>query len=173
MKLAYFISSLPALAPGRIPQIGMDDFQSAARGWITGDEYAVLDVVVSGEIKPGMHPFVDAWIGRETAFRNAIARHRAALLKVDPSEHLRKQEILDLSMDKAVIDAYLRSSPDEREIELDRYRWKMLDDISGFNPFQMSGLLAYAMKLRMGWRWARMQDARGREKLDVLIEATV
>ena len=82
---------------------------------------------------------------------------------------LREHGEFDAGTEKIVVNTFTRHTPIEREMELDRFRWKIVDEVAGHDPFQLSGLLAYALKLRLAERWAQMDETRGRAKLEELL----
>ena len=53
---------------------------------------------------------------------------------------------------------------------LDAVRWKAADDIAQQDARGLGAVVAFAAKLTLVARWAQMDDAAGRAKLDGLVE---
>ena len=67
---------------------------------------------------------------------------------------------------KVVADAFARATPLERERALDRFRWRVIEELQGYDPFAFSGIMAYALKLRIAARWGAMDEEQGRSIAD-------
>ena len=65
-----------------------------------------------------------------------------------------------------VTDALARPTPLERTVELDRCRWHVAEDLARRDPFGISAVLAFAVKLRIAQRWAAMSDETGRARVE-------
>jgi hypothetical protein len=103
------------------------------------------------------------WRERETQLRNAVARARANRAKRDAAPFLRPTAQHDTGIEKAVADAFAKDTPREREWALDQFRWRMLEELAGFNPFAGRAMLAYGLRLKLVERWAAMAEPRGEE----------
>ncbi|OGH56233.1 MAG: hypothetical protein A3G34_05990 [Candidatus Lindowbacteria bacterium RIFCSPLOWO2_12_FULL_62_27] len=171
-KYFYLMSSLPTLSLDTPPPLTTDQFRLQCKTWLTPLEWAAVEEVLTFNESRSANPFLLRWRDREIQLRNAIARQRAARLGVDPEPHLREHGAYDASTDKSIINAFARPTPIEREMELDRLRWRIVDETAGFDPYQLSGLLAYALKIRLSRRWAKMDEGRGRAALEELIQRT-
>jgi len=60
-----------------------------------------------------------------------------------------------------VSDALLRTNPLEREHELDKARFWLVDELSGVGGFTMAHVYAYAIKLMICERWSRLSPEAG------------
>ena len=169
MRYYYLIASLPTLTLGRVPAIGEAAFRARCREHLTAaDGAAVEDVFATGGAHSD-HPFVAAWRERDTRVRNAVARARALRLGRDAAPHLRPEREFDAYTPRAVAEAFARPSPAERELELDRYRWQVIDELAGTAVFTSEIVLAYALKLRLTERWRKLDDAAGRRTVEAYV----
>lgn len=170
MAYSYLLASLPVLTLERAPAIGEAAFRAGCASQLAAhDAAAVEDVFVSGG-QESRHPFLEAWRERETRLRNAVARARAARLGQDPAPHLRPERGFDVSTLEAVAAAFKRATPAEREFDLDRFRWRVLDELAGPAGFTAGQVLAYALKLRLALRWSVRDEAAGRQVMEAAVE---
>ena len=70
-------------------------------------------------------------------------------------------------------DAYAKRDPLRRERALDRCRWRLLEDIAFEDPYGLSGVLSFAVKLHIAARWAALEDEEGRKRVQGLIEESL
>jgi hypothetical protein len=126
---------------------------------------AVLDDSTAAE----RHPFGARWRRADLGLRATVARARAARLKCDvPAEAIAAP--WDAPAERAVTDAFNRPTPADREMALDRHRWSVLEELAGFDAFDASAMIAYGMKLKIAERWARMDAAKGMDRIDRLCD---
>ncbi|MCX7819889.1 MAG: DUF2764 domain-containing protein [Kiritimatiellae bacterium] len=171
MKYAYFAASLPALVFNSPPPMSVEQFRAAAARLLTPADRATLDALLEGA--PSEHPFVAEWRARDTQLRNAVARARAAAAGIEARPFLHEHTGWDVALERSVMDAMGRPTPLERELELDRCRWHLAEDLARFRPFDLEGVLAYALKLRILERWSRMDADAGRRRLSEWVERAV
>ena len=166
MNYYYLIASLPMLVPGRAPSLTEPEFLAVCRDQLTLADFEVLAGFLASGAGTDRHPFLHAWSERETRLRNAVARTRAARKGVEAGACLRPVAGFDVYTERAVEEAFARSSPAEREAELDRYRWRVADELAGLDPFAFAALLAYAVKRRLAERWSRLEAETGRKRME-------
>ncbi len=170
MNYYYLIASLPGLALEAPAPFSLDQFEALGHIHLSPPDQAVLGAVLHPDpTQPPAHPFCAAWRDCETRLRNAIAKVRAARRNADPTPYLQSVPGIDLSLEKNVSDAFARSQPAERELDLDRIRWHSADALAGFDPFAFDVLLAYAVKLGLVLRWQNLTEPRGRERVERLL----
>ncbi len=170
MNYYYLVAGLPTLALGEPPPRAAADFLPACAHLVGPAELEELRRALEGRTEEGVTDFLRQWTRTETQLRNAAARVRAGRLSVEPGAHLQEHAGWDTYVEKAVVDAYAKPNPLERELALDHFRWKMLEEMVLMEPFGLGALLAYAIRLRMAMRWAGMQEETGREKLEKTLE---
>ena len=166
MNYYFLVASLPMLAFGSPPPLAEPAFLERCREQLTPDDWAVLTAVWERDGEGATHPFVTAWRDRETQLRNAVARQRGARIGRDPQPYLRPAAGLDMRLAARVVDAFARPTPLDREMDIDRVRWDMLEELAGLNPFSLHAVLAYAARLRIAARWSRMETDAGRRRMD-------
>ena len=64
------------------------------------------------------------------------------------------------------MDAFAKSNPLERERSLDATRWNVLDELARQDSFGLSGVLSYALQIRLASRWSSMNDDKGLRHLE-------
>ena len=184
----YLVASLPALFLDEESPITPAEFMAACNQWLDADNardiHCLMDnhsaCTKASDFVPtlrevGTTPDTTAdrpegikgacanqWLARATEILNALARLRAAKLRVDAAPFLRPCRELDLYTEKAVAEAMSKPQPLERELGLDHLRWSLLDDLSRFDPFGLPAVIAYALKLKLVERWSALTVAKGR-----------
>ena len=182
----YLVASLPTLLLDEESPIKMAEFLAACDRWLNTDDardiHCLMDnhsasAKASGFAKatpdttPDTTPdrlecikgaCANQWLARETEIRNTIVRLRAAKVRVDAEPFLRPCRELDLYTEKAVAEAMSKLQPLERELDLDRLRWSLLEDLLRFDPFGLPAVIAYALKLKLVERWSALTVEKGR-----------
>ncbi|QKS27692.1 DUF2764 family protein [Accumulibacter sp.] len=170
MSYHYLVASLPMLSLDTPPPFSSRDFLSHCHGVLKTSDLAVLEAIVSGSVVIG-NAVAATWTARETQTRNLIAQFRAARLGVDPRPFLRDHSGYDVALAQAVTDALAAATPVEREQALDRCRWRIAEELSLADPFGFASILAFAIKLGIAERWARLTEAAGGRQAEALLAA--
>jgi len=168
----YLISSLPTLRIGEKPPMGAEVFRAACMGWLSEEELEIIDAVLENR-EPIMTGCVSAWWNGEVQLRDAIVRVRAKNRNTDASPFIQPHDGFSATIEKMVTDAFTRPDPMEQEMELDRARWSLIEELTVAAPFSFAAILAFAVKVRIAERWAGMDDETGKEKVEELIEASL
>lgn len=171
MSYYYFIASLPALTLASPPPWTLDRFLEEARRLLDPAVVAEIEAIVEPGAARARSELAARWRAAETQLRNAIARSRAIRLEKDPAPYQRPHEGYSVYIEHAVVEAYAKPNPLERELSLDRFRWSLLEEWAREEPFGVNALLAYALKLRLSERWGRFTDDEGRARLEETVEA--
>jgi hypothetical protein len=166
MSLVYLLASLPCLTLGATPLVSPEAFLAASHEQLDAATAAAAAALLADHADP--HPFVQAWRDKEAILRNTVALRRAARRTLDPLPWLRPTIGSDLRIVSAVEEAFQISDPLARERALDRLRWAVADELQGPDPLSERALLAYAIRLRLAWRWAHLQVAKGRRRAEAL-----
>ncbi len=169
MSYEYLAASLPLLFWGDPPPFSTADFRARCDGVLTPTDLATLDRLLAGRMDPDAPGFEGAWGARQTQLGNAVAAARAARYGADTRAVRRPHPGWDGAVEKVVVDAFAKESPLDRELELDRGRWHLLDDLARGRPFGVETVFAFALKLRIAERWAALTDAAGREKFEAAL----
>jgi hypothetical protein len=165
----YLAASLPALVLGETPPLSSARFDDLCREHLAADDREAVEALRDPARGPCPHPFVAAWREADTRLRNAVARARATRRRRDPAAYLREQAGVDLFVEKAVADALARPDPLDREMALDRLRWRLADELAGYSPFSSRAVLAYAVKLNLAERWAGLSEDRAQARADAIV----
>jgi hypothetical protein len=170
MNYYYLIASLPGLSLETPAPFSLDQFRALGQTHLAPTDQALLESFLHpNPAQPPDHPFCKAWRECETRLRNAIAKARATRRGIDPTPHLRPATGIDLTLEKNVAEAFARSNPADRELDLDRIRWRTADELTGFNPFAFDAVLAYAIKLGLVARWQTLTEPLGRERVERIL----
>jgi hypothetical protein len=162
----YLVASLPSLTLGDSLPIAEDEILDRCSRFLAAAEMDELRRILAGRYDECVTPFALKWLRAETQLRNAAARARAALRGVESAPYVKPNAGFDVALEKTVADAFSKSNPLEKEMELDRFRWRLLDDLVFAEAFEFSAVLAYALRLRMAARWARLTEDAGWTKLE-------
>jgi hypothetical protein len=170
VNYTYLAASLPTLVFGAPPPFGVAEFRARVEGVLSRGDLAALDALLAGAPAPGVR-FVAEWQARETQLRNGVARARAAHLGVEARPYLRDHAGWDMTVAKAVTDAFAKPNPLEREMELDRCRWRTAEDLARFEPFDRAAVFAFAVKLGIAERWAGLVEDAGVKRVEDFVGA--
>ncbi|MBN2301309.1 MAG: DUF2764 family protein [Lentisphaerae bacterium] len=151
------------------PVISVNRFLGECRDHLSNTDMAALQTLDGDLPYRSNNSFVCQWSNAETQLRNALVRIRAEQKGSDPSVHIREQRSFHTAVEKAALDAIAKENPIDREIALDRHRWNLLDELAGSNPFATRALLAYSLKLKIAERWAAMEEKKGAEAADAIV----
>ncbi|MCA1809028.1 MAG: DUF2764 family protein [Kiritimatiellia bacterium] len=166
----YFCASLPALTLGEKPAWTLDEFVEACRRVLRDVDYRATVALLndSGDVRSG---FAHAWRQWDAQMRNALARWRAGRLGVDVAARLLPHQGYDCGLEREVAEACARGNPLERELALDRLRWLWAEEAARPAPFALPAVLGFALKLRLAWRWAGMQEEQAETVIKEFMES--
>jgi len=167
----YTLSSLPMLQVSRLgeaPVISLDDFRNCC-DLLTAPDRQELELFLAGDWAAGTSDFARRWTQIDTQIRDAAARLRASRLNVDPTPYLKPFSGYDVSTEREIAEAFNKPHALERELALDRCRWRLLDELSLNDPFGLPMALSYAVKLTMMSHWAELSDEKGQENVEQFI----
>jgi hypothetical protein len=104
-----------------------------------------------------------AWVGFEVALRNALADRRAEALSLEPEGYRVAEELADPDAPVAPLVASWAAAPDPLAAlrALDAGRWNWLIQREGYFSFGIDEIAAYARKLLLLTRWARLSAEAG------------
>lgn len=164
----YFVSSLPTLTLGDVPPFTLAEFRQKCDGVLSGEELKALDALLSGT--ESEDPFVYAYLSRETQLRNVAARLRASAWGSDTRFSDRMFSGYDVTFAKKISEAFTKATPLEKEMEIDRARFWVADELAGPGEFTTAHVYAFAIKLRICERWAGMTEDKGKEMIEKVID---
>ena len=169
MSLFYLLPSLPMLHFDVAPGIAPEHFLEACHEQLAAGDAAAAEALFYG--RPSDHPFVAVWRDKEAILRNAIAGHRARIAGKDAALWTRPTQGCDSQIESEVSDAFLEPDPMIREKALDKVRWLISDELQGPDPLSKNAVFAYAIKLAVITRWAKLSAEQGRKRFDALSQA--
>lgn len=164
MNYYYLAASLPMLSLETPPPFSFDKFRKLCQEHLACADLSALDELAGPVTDRSENRFVAQWRDKEIELRNALVKIRVSRLRRDASLYLKEQKGFDTYIDKAASDAFSKSNPMERELALDRFRWRQIEELAGYDPFSGRAILAYGLKLRLAERWAAMDEEKGRKK---------
>lgn len=172
----YFLAaSLPSLSMDAPPPLTEAELVACCAGDLSEQDMACLEALLdtdgpSADAPAATHPFSQAWHAADTQLRNAVARQRARRLGMDSAGVLRDHGGFDVMIENEVSDAFGQGTPLDRERRLDILRWNKLGELAGTDMFATAYILAYALKLRLATRWSALDEERGREQVERMID---
>lgn len=155
----YLSASLPMLRLGDAPPMTMDELRYRCTGVMSDSELAAFDALVAGEDSDD--PFVAAYYAHDIQLKNVAGRLRAQAWGPDVRFTERSFSGYDVTFAKMVADAFAKADPLEREQDLDRARFWLVDELAGVCEDSMSTVYAFAVKLMICSRWARISEEAG------------
>lgn len=170
-KYWYLVASLPVLRLGEKPSMDAAGFRAACAGFLSDEENSAVEALLENR-EPPAGAASSLW-NSEVQLRDAVVRIRAKNRGTDAARFIRTHDGFSVSIEKMVTDAFTRPNPLEQEMELDRARWALADELALTDPFGFPGVLAFAVKVRLADRWARMDEETGRKHVEELILTAV
>ncbi len=168
MSLIYLLSSLPMLNLGTEPGITPAGFLEMCREQLDAADVQVVESLLKGETPD--HPFVREWQDHMTILRNAVAYKRAQRSGADEGPWMRHSHRVEVWIENLTEEAFQSSDPLQREKELDRICWTIVDELQGPDPLCKNAVFAYAIKLRILARQAEWDTKTGTEHFEQLAE---
>ncbi|WP_295102643.1 DUF2764 family protein [uncultured Candidatus Kuenenia sp.] len=169
MAYYYLVASLiPLTLEGDVSFTPREFFESC-KNMLASQDRKDLEYVIDGRPESARHAFVRKWLSAENQLKNALAAARSARLNIDSHQFLRGDKKIDINAAKIVAEALSKHNPLDKERALDKYRWKLLDDMARADFFGMSSIFSYVIKLKLIMRWKSLNDEKGREVLEKLI----
>jgi len=165
----YLVASLPGLIFSAPASFNRAVFLDECRRHLSPADMAELDALVGARRLEVSMRFSREWLNSEGQLRNAIARTRALRAGVDEKKYLKSHEGYRMDVEAAVDDAYSRPNPMERELALDRFRWNLADELSAGDPFGLSAVLSYAVKLGINEHWQSLTPELGLQRFEELV----
>lgn len=170
MSYYYVVASLPLMFFGDPPPVRSAQWRRQLQGVLPEKDLVFVDALLQGRHTGGCR-FTEQWREKETRLRNAVARARAARLGVEVQPFLQPQHGHDREIEDAVINAFTKENPLERERELDRCRWHIAEQLAWGELFRLETVLAFAIKLRIAERWADLRQEAGQQFVEEFVSA--
>jgi hypothetical protein len=166
----YLVASLPHLSLRAAPPLTTGQFLRRCAAQVSPTHYRILAEVELFQARPAETglALLDRWYDRECALRNALAVVRAQRLGVEAAAHLRHFRH-DHSLAEIARHLLALDSPLAADEELDRLRWRFLEELAFGHYFDLETLVVYRLKLRILERRARFDPTVGAALLDRML----
>ncbi|MBM3146499.1 MAG: DUF2764 family protein [Actinobacteria bacterium] len=168
----YIVSSLPLLQFGGEPPMTADEFVDYCDGLLQPADLATLRTVIAGRLDEVREPAVHRFAQRDIQLRNAVARQRAGRVGVEPGRHPR-HDGWDVEIEDTATQAMSIIDPLERQLVLDRLRWRWLEEMAAMPAFGVQAIHSFALRLRMLEKWQRLTDERGTAVAERIIDSNI
>lgn len=155
----FLVSSFPMLRFGDAPPFTVAELCKKCEGMMTEQELACLNALIEG--RECDDPFVTAYQAHEIQMKNVTGRARAVAWGPDARFSERSFPGYDVTFAKMVADAFSKANPLEKEQDIDRARFWVVDEIAGVGEATIAHVYAFAIKLMICERWARMTEEAG------------
>jgi len=165
----YLLASLPTLKLTEAPNLSAEAFLASCERFVSVAGQADLQAVFSPTEDPPSTAVAATWLAWETQWRNAVAQQRAARRRLEASPYLRSHPGYRVDIALRVAEAYARETPLARELALTELCWRLLDELALQDSWGLAALYAYAVKLRLAWRWAGLTDEAGWVALEAAV----
>lgn len=132
-----------------------------------------LKRVVVGRLTEVGDPAVRAYAQRDVQLRNAVAKQRAGRAGADASRYLQPHQGWDVEVEDVAAQAMSAGDPLERELMLDRFRWRLLEQMAALPAFGVQALHSYALRLRLLEKWQALTEERGTAVAGQIIDSTI
>ncbi len=165
----YLVASLPMLTFGGKPPFSSSRYLFSSQGILTKPHEDELRALLAGD--PIEHPtdFTRSWISLETQLRNAVAKYRGSKTGIESKPYLKQYGEHSVRVQEEIAEALAKQNPLERERELDRIRWSILDDLAAKNRYGIDDVFAYGLQLQILERWTAMTDEAGWRKVNDIV----
>lgn len=165
----YLISSLPFLKAESEPPWRSEAFLTYCAGQVSPAVYRRLCALseVPGEGATG--ELERKWYAFETALRNAAVQLRAQRTKREAATHLQAETAAFGYLAAAVSEAFAQH-PLQLEKQLDRLRWRFLDDALAGHSFDFDVLAVYRLKLLLLEKRMHINAEEGSRQLDRFLD---
>lgn len=166
MSILYLISSLPALDFDAPPPLTSAVLLQSCRAWMSAKDSDAVEALLFE--KPSAHPFVAAWIDKDTILRNTLVNIRARASGQDATLWTRDAQGCDKKIESDAEDAVLHHNPLQKAKEIDKIRWQIAEELQGHDPLSIKTVFAYAIKLAILTRWSARTSESGQRTFEEL-----
>lgn len=170
MNYYYLVASLPMLKFGIAAPISEEDFLFQCTGVLNERDLEELRNVFDFNAEDCTRPFAKKYLEFEKSLRYGISAVRAGRLGLDVKAYTDHEGGYNTFVSRTVVDAFAKTNPRERARVVDHARWYMLNELSQFEPFGFSAVLAYALKVKLLRRWGNIVPEKGRKNFNGYIE---
>lgn len=172
MSYYYLISSLPAIILGEKPYYSSKEFMNLCSEWIGKSDIEKLSkLTLNLENTNTNNRFARDWYKSEEILRNCSVKKRAAKLNKDPLPYLKIEDKIYADIERGVQDSFSAENPLEKEMALDKLRWKIIDSLEIGHFFDLEKLCAYKLRLLICEKWSTRKTEAGQKNLDTILDS--
>ena len=152
--------------------LSLAEFRGRCEGVLEPQELEALDVLLSGQVNEECKDeFVLAYQARDIQMKNVSGRLRAQAWGPEVRFAEKSFAGYDVTFAKMIQDAFSKSNPMEKEMDIDRARFWLVDSLAGVGEGTVYHVYAYAIKLQICERWSRISEKAGDEAVIKVINA--
>jgi len=156
------MASLPMIELGDVPPLSMEEFRHRCIGVLDAAELSALDALLDDDCTDECDDeFVVAYRAHEIQMKNVSGRLRASAWGPEVRFTEKSFPGYDVAFAKMIQDAFAKSNPMEKEQDIDRARFWLVDSLAGVGEGTVKHVYAYAIKLKICERWARLSESAG------------
>ncbi|MDR4506902.1 MAG: DUF2764 domain-containing protein [Candidatus Brocadiaceae bacterium] len=163
MAYYYLVSSLLPLSMDKLPPYTPKEFYETCKQILTSRDHTNLVHIINNRLDLAKNSFIKNWQKHENQLKQTLARAR--MKQPNPEFHspLTEGDERDPSVINVVNEAIHQPNPMEKERVLDRYRWRLLDELVPNYSFEIQAIFSYIIKLKIATRWQTMEEKKGME----------
>lgn len=164
MQYPYLVASFPMMKFESAPPWRLSEFREVCGSGLVPDDLRELNAVLSLKWDQCTSDFAVRYHEANTQLKRAVASVRARRPIVHISDYSAYPAGSSPFFNQAVIDAFTKTNPMERQRVIDRTRWILLEDMALFKEYDLDGILSYGLRLRMAERIEHQEPDVGRKR---------
>ena len=168
MNYYYLLSALPYLRVGSEPSLSSSEFLAQCAAQMPHHEFTKIAEVNLIPRIAAASVVESKWNEHEIYLRNILVKIRAAQHHHEANHYLRPESAAFGNVESIIRDAYNRDSL-QLEEQLDRLRWRFLDDLSIHHEFDFTAVFIYLIKLLLLEKRIGFDAQLGQQKLYAIV----
>ncbi|MGM0431604.1 MAG: DUF2764 family protein [Spirochaetota bacterium] len=168
----YLAASLPSLRQDKDPPFTRREFLELCRRHLTKGDFAILEQVDGNHAQAGYtpsHKMLRQWNNFDTAFSRELAQARAERMQRSDRDSYHYSGYCPTYAREAIKRAVSADSPLEAEKMLQQAKSTYLNELALNHQFDLTGIIAYYIKLKMTIRRSLFEFERGEEEFKRLL----
>ena len=162
----YLVATLPMLRYEDSCPFSTEEFLELCRSNVNKKDYKIISEALSDS--DSSHPFVNKWYQFNNSVKKELAEQRSKKLNIN-SEKYKNTNDKEFTIAEGVRAALAAKNAFEGELLLMKLYWKYLDEESTNHVFDLVGLLAFAIKLKLLERKSRFDKVDGNKEFKSLL----
>ncbi len=162
----YLVATLPMLRYEDSCPFSCDEFLQLCKSNVNKKDYKIIAEALSDN--NASHSFVKKWYQFNTNVKKELAEQRSKKLNIN-SEKYKNTNDKEYRIVEGVRAALAAKNAYEGELLLMKLYWKYLDEESTNHVFDLEGLLAFAIKLKLLERKSRFDVVEGNNEFKSLL----